>query len=268
MAELGSSIQLIVEQKQADVDRRRAAVPLDALKRQIAEKARPRHVINELRWSTRPALFAEVQRDMPNGSARYSAVTQAMLCIQTGVNGLIVSTDDLLLYGHLSDLAALAGRVDVPLIQYDLFVDTYQVFEARALGADALNLTVRLLDDDQLREMLSLTQRLRMVAFLEVYSPFDLARAVRLAPRVVAFNSVDPFEGTVDFSLLMNWLDVLPGTTRAVSLHGIHTIEQLSNLLSWGVSGYGVSGQLLMSEAGAQVWQLEAEPRGQKDEVL
>ncbi|TME66267.1 MAG: indole-3-glycerol-phosphate synthase [Chloroflexi bacterium] len=91
--------------------------------------------------------------------------------------------------GSLSDLVAIRGAVDVPLLAKDVIVDAYQIYEARAAGADAVLLIAEALLDEELRRLVSIAKRLGMSALVEAHEASAFGRAVSCGAQVVGVNA-------------------------------------------------------------------------------
>jgi len=93
--------------------------------------------------------------------------------------------------GSIADLAAVRAAVDVPILAKDIVVDSYQVYEARAAGADAVLLIAEALHDAMLKRLVALVERLGMTALVEAHDVLAFGRAVACGTRVVGVNARD-----------------------------------------------------------------------------
>ena len=148
----------IVRDRRVDLARARAAVPLTALQQRPLFGAARRELAAAL--AARPrAIIAEVKKASPSRGvirADFDPVAIATAYDAAGAAAISVLTEERYFQGHLADLERIRGHVTAPLLRKDFVVDPYQLYEARAYGADAVLLIVAILDDGALRELLFL----------------------------------------------------------------------------------------------------------------
>ncbi len=126
-------------------------------------------------------LIAEVKRASPSKgllAERFDPVAQARAYAAGGAAAISVLTEPDFFLGSLDHLRAVRAAVDAPVLRKDFLLDPYQVYEARAAGADAVLLICALLDDETLRDLLALTRALGMEALVEAHNADEARRAV------------------------------------------------------------------------------------------
>ncbi|MGB5953360.1 MAG: indole-3-glycerol phosphate synthase TrpC [Ornithinimicrobium sp.] len=139
-------------------------------------------------------VIAEVKRASPSKGALSDIVDPAGLARSYEVGGasvISVLTEGRRFGGSLEDLAAVRAAVGIPLLRKDFIVEPYQVFEARAWGADLVLLIVAALSDNDLAELLTLTRSLGMQALVEVHDEDEARRAGDLGAWLVGVNTRD-----------------------------------------------------------------------------
>jgi len=174
-----------------------------------------------------------------------------------GATAISVLTDARFFQGSLDDLRAVRGAVDVPVLRKDFVVDPYQVYEARAAGADAVLLIVAALDDATLRDLYALIRRLSMTALIEVHNAAELERALLLRPRLIGVNNRDlrTFHVTLDTVAALR--PRIPDNVVVVAESGIHTPEDVARLRAIGVDAMLVGEALVTArDVGEKVRQL------------
>jgi indole-3-glycerol phosphate synthase len=114
---------------------------------------------------------------------------QARRYVEAGARAVSVLTEPRHWGGSIADLAAVRAAVSVPVLAKDVVVDAYQVYEARAAGADAILLIAEALADDELHRLVALCDRLGMCALVEAHEPTAFGRAVNSGARVVGVNA-------------------------------------------------------------------------------
>ena len=137
-------------------------------------------------------VIAEVKRSSPSKGSLSAIADPAALAEQyqiAGASVISVLTEERRFKGSLADLTAVRSRVSIPILRKDFMVDEYQIFEARAHGADMVLLIVAALAKSQLRDFYDLATDLGMAVLIEVHTADELERAMEISPRIVGVNS-------------------------------------------------------------------------------
>ncbi len=241
-------LQRIVEHKREELQERKRQHPLREL------QARP--LYNESRRDflaalNRPrAIIAEIKRASPSKGvirADFDPVRIAASYVRHGAAALSVLTEGRFFQGDLEHLRSIRSAVHVPLLRKDFLFDDYQIHEARAYGADAVLLIVRMLDDAALHGLRELAESLGMAALVEVHDEAELARAVESGARLIGINNrnLDTFVTslTVSERLAAN----LPSGVRAVAESGIESAADIARLERAGINVFLVGESLMRS---------------------
>jgi indole-3-glycerol phosphate synthase len=150
-----------------------------------------------------------------------------------------------------------------PLLRKDFIVDPYQVYEARAAGADALLLIAAALSDGDLADLLGLTHELGMAALVEVHDADELARVLPLRPRLVGVNNRDLRTFRVDLNTCLALRPLVPADVCLVAESGIHTRADVARLAAAGVDAMLVGEALVVApDVAAKVRELADGPQG------
>lgn len=177
----------------ADLERRMATTPLDELKERTTAAPRPREVVNTLRGDG-VQVIAEVKRASPSRGMLADIDDPAELarCYEAGGAHIIsVLTEERRFKGSLADLAAVRSAVDIPVLRKDFVVTSYQLWEARAYGADMVLLIVAALPQDALVSLVERTLSLGMTPLVEVHDSWEVERAVSAGAQVIGVNARD-----------------------------------------------------------------------------
>lgn len=182
----------------------------------------------------RPALIAEVKRSSPSRGLLahdFDPLRLAQIYRDNGAAAISVLTDERYFGGQLAYLEAVAGlEGHPPLLRKDFIFDPYQVYEARAAGADAILLIVAGLSAEQLGSLHALVGSLGMAALVEVHTRRELEQALALEPALVGINNRD----LQDFSVgLETTLALLPHVTPGVIVvaeSGVHSRQDVERL--------------------------------------
>lgn len=181
----------IVAGVREDLAVRQAAVSLDELKDRAASVAPPRDGLAALRGDG-VALIAEVKRASPS-KGDLAAITDPAALARSyqegGASVVSVLTEQRRFQGSLDDLAAVRAAVDIPILRKDFIVTSYQLWEARAYGADLALLIVAALDEQALISLIERTESLGMTPLVEVHDEAELERALAAGAKLVGINA-------------------------------------------------------------------------------
>jgi indole-3-glycerol phosphate synthase len=177
-----------------DLVGRQAEVTLDALQAQAANRPSALAAESVLREGDTVKVIAEVKRSSPSKGALAAIADPAGLAADYesgGASVISVLTERRRFGGSLADLAAVRAAVDIPVLRKDFVVASYQVWEARAHGADVVLLIVAALEQPALVSLVERVHSLGMTALVEVHDTEEVARAVDAGARVVGVNCRD-----------------------------------------------------------------------------
>ncbi len=147
--------------------------------------------------------------------------------------------------GSLDDLHAARGAVDLPLLRKDFIFDPYQVYEARAAGADAVLLIAAMLSEDEMGALAALARKLGLVALVEVHDEDELARAGRIGAELIGINNRDLRTFITDIGVGERLLAGYRGSALLVAESGIDSPEDIRRLDAAGARAFLVGESLL-----------------------
>ena len=245
----------IVRHKAREVAERAERTPLRVLAEQAEAQDPPRGFAAALRAriaAGEPAVVAELKKASPSkGVLREEFEPEAIArdYAAGGAAALSVLTDEAFFQGadrHLVEARTASG---LPVLRKDFTIDAYQIYEARALGADCILLIVAALGDAQLNELAALATHLGMDVLVEVHDAAELARAAHLEPLLLGINNRDlrTFETTLDTTLGL--LDRIPAGRTVITESGIHTRADVARMRTAGVHGFLVGEAFMRAEA-------------------
>lgn len=184
-------LEQVIAERRADVAAARQRTDADELR----SRGRRWHRDQARRLSYRGShvrVIAEVKRVSPAVGvlrADVDPAAQARRYAAAGAQAISVLVEPRHWGGSLADLAAVREAVDIPVLAKDIVVDAYQLFEARAAGADIVLLIAEILTDEALRSLLDLARELGMEALVEAHEPIAFGRATRCGARFVGVNA-------------------------------------------------------------------------------
>lgn len=247
-------LQRICATKRDEVAAARAALP-DAAMRARAEAARrddpPRDFAGALRTAAdagRSAVIAEVKKASPSKGvlrADFDPAAIAAGYARHGAACLSVLTDRPYFQGDPAYLAQARGAAALPALRKDFLVDAYQIWQARAWGADAILLIAACLDDVQMADFEALAHELGMAVLVEVHDAAELERALRLRTPLIGVNNRDLRTFEVSLETTLRLLPQLPPQRLLVAESGILTRDDVRRLRDAGVRAFLV-GEALM----------------------
>ena len=226
-----------------DLEARRRTVPLEQM-RQRARAAAPALDAfaalggGDVREDTL-RVIAEVKRSSPSKGALAEITDPASLAssYETGGAAVIsVLTEERRFGGSLADFDAVRAAVDIPLLRKDFTVDEYQIWEARAHGADLVLLIVAALDDTRLQEFLNLTHELGMNALVETHTAEEIDRAVAVGAKIIGVNVRNLKTLDVDRSVFASLASSIPASAVVVAESGVRDAADVGHYASEGAN--------------------------------
>ena len=195
-------------------------------------------------------LIAEVKKASPSkGVIRedFDPVRIAQTYEKSGASCISVLTEEKFFQGRLEYLAAVRKAAGLPLLRKDFIIDEYQVYEARAAGADAILLIAACLEKDQMAEYLGIAGQLGLDALVESHTYRELDKALLAGATLVGINNRDLSTFTVSLDTTLDLLKDIPDDRIVVSESGIKTRDDVVKLEKAGVDAVLV-GEGLMRE--------------------
>ncbi|GAB4572764.1 MAG: indole-3-glycerol phosphate synthase TrpC [Anaerolineae bacterium] len=240
----------IIAYKKKRVAQQQVITPLASLRALSKMQDRPRDVSTVLR-EEQVALFSHVIN--PNsslgqplsGTAAYDPVALARRLVRQGAQALVVSTDSRYDGGSIEHLTLVSSAVDVPVVRHDYILDEYQIVETRAAGGDGLFLYPAMLSGEQLRRLISATQRNLMTVIACVHNREELLAVLPYEPRIVAINNHDPRTDQTDLTLTSQLVELIPGHMTVITMGGLESPWDVVQVAT-GVDGVLVKQAMLL----------------------
>jgi len=230
-----------------DLAAREAETPMDRLK-EIAQRCQPaREVVATLR---RPgvAIIAEVKRRSPSKGTLAEIEDPAGLAAAYADGGaavISVITEQRRFGGTLDDMVAVRRAVDVPVLRKDFVVSPYQIWEARAYGADMVLLIVAALEQTALVSYVERVESLGMTPLVEVHDEAELDRAVDAGAHVIGVNARDLKTLDVDRETFARLAPRIPNTIVKIAESGVRGVADLRAYASAGADAVLVGENLV-----------------------
>jgi indole-3-glycerol phosphate synthase len=264
-------IEELVGSARAGVERRRAEVPLEDLERRLAERPEQRPFGEAL---VRPGLsvIAEFKRRSPSAGEIRAGATPAEIARdydEAGATALSVLTDEPHFGGSLDDLREARAACELPILQKDFTVDSYQLYEAAVAGADAVLLIVAATDRDQLARLYEEARGLDLDVVVEVHNESELETALTVDAEVIGINNRNLDDFSVDIQTTFELMPDVPAGKTVVSESGIAERTTLDELERVGVDAVLIGEALMRAEnPGAKLRELIADEESTREHLL
>jgi len=247
---MASILDRIFAAKREELAARMKAVPRYEIAAEAARAPAPRSFVEALRART-PAIIAEVKRASPSKGDILPGLDPAAVArdyAAAGAAAISVLTDRHF-KGSLADLRAVRAAVDLPLLRKDFIFDPYQIYEARAAGADCILLIAAMIAamtaEADLRSLAALAHELRMAALVEVHNPAEFALAQRCGAELIGINNRDLHTFRTDIAVTEELLRDYSGSALIVSESGIETPADIRRLDAAGARAFLIGESLL-----------------------
>ena len=234
----------IVAHKKEELTETKRSVSLAEQKKRAADAGPLRGFGEALAASGGIKLIAEVKKASPSkGVIRedFDPVRIAGTYQESGATCLSVLTEKKFFQGSLAYLGAIRKAVGLPLLRKDFIFDEYQIFEARAAGADAILLIAACLDRHQLEDFLGIAGSVGLDVLVESHTGKELDKTLHAGARIVGINNRDLMSFTVSLQTTFDLLKDIPDDRIVVSESGIKSRDDVAKLEKAGVDAVLVS---------------------------
>jgi indole-3-glycerol phosphate synthase len=241
----------IVAGVRTDLAERQARVSLDDLKRR-AQRMPPALDALPLLRSPGVGVIAEVKRASPSQGALAPIDDPAALARAYASGGAVavsVLTESRRFGGSLDDLAAVRSAVDVPVLRKDFVVSSYQLWEARAVGADLVLLMASVLEQDALICLVERAESIGLTPLVEAHTALEVERALLAGARVVGINNRDLRTLRVDLSTFVDLAPLIPDGVVRIAESGIRSPHDVFEMAQAGADAVLVGTSLVSGSA-------------------
>lgn len=187
------------------------------------------------------AVIAEIKKASPSKGvlrAEFIPADIAQSYAEFGAACLSVLTDKQFFQGSVDYLKQARASCDLPVLRKDFMIDAYQVYEARAMGADAILLIAACLDDAQMTDMESVARGLDMAVLVEVHDRAELDRALKLKTRLVGINNRNLKTFEVSLQTTLDMLPAVPADRLLVTESGILSPDDVQRMRQAKVNAF------------------------------
>jgi len=243
-------LEQIVERKREAVRLAKRARPIGMLQAAPGYAAARRSLAATLQRSGR-RVIAELKRSSPSRGRLRDVFDPGAIAGSyqaAGAAAVSVLTEEHWFEGNIAHLELVRQRVEIPLLRKDFIFDTYQVQEARAFGADAILLILRILSEESLRLLLEEARAASLEVLAEVHDREDLDRALRCEIPLIGINNRNLATMEVDLDTTLALCRLVPRDRTVVAESGIRSPSDMERLEAAGVHAFLI-GEALMEAA-------------------
>lgn len=258
MTDTPDILKTILEKKVEEVARRKSKFSIENLQEfaEIVEK--PRGFYKALYGKVlakKPAIIAEIKKASPSKGVIREDFNPVQIALDYAMNGatcLSVLTDKEFFQGAEAYLQMVRERCPLPVLRKDFMIDTYQIHEARALGADCILLIVAALDDEPMQELALVAGQLGMDVLVEVHNAEELQRALTLDTKLIGINNrnLRTFETSLQTTLELS--GQIPPDRIIITESGILTQEDVKLMLDNAIYTFLVGEAFMRAESPGQ----------------
>ena len=234
----------ILATKKTEVAASKLAVSLDQLQAQAEAQGEPRDFVGSIHkkvMANKAAVIAEIKKASPSkGVIRedFKPAEIAKSYEKAGAACLSVLTDEQYFQGSAAYLKQARAACKLPVLRKDFIIDEYQVFEARAMGADCILLIVAALELAQMQKLEALANELGMAVLVEVHDADELGLALQLDTPLIGINNRNLRTFEVSLQTTLDLLKIMPEDRFVVTESGIFTPDDVKLMLDNQVQGF------------------------------
>lgn len=248
---MSTILDKIVATKRQEIATAQRLRPVELLREQLADAPAIRDFFAPLAAGGPIKLIAEVKKASPSKGvirADFDPVEIARTYERHGASCLSVLTDEQYFQGSLDYLRQIRAAVGLPVLRKDFILDSYQLVEARAAGADAVLLIAECLDDCQLRKLHNEALELGLTPLVELYEPANLPRVLAAGATLIGVNNRDLRTFVVDLEHTIRLRQQIPDDCVLVGESGIRTRADALQLQTAGVDAMLVGESLMVRD--------------------
>ena len=247
-------LQKILKTKRHEIAEKQKSSSLSKLKQLAEAEDKPRAFVEQLRKTANKkqnAVIAEIKKASPSKGVirnQFDPVEIALSYERNGAACLSILTDQQYFHGSDAFIRIVKDRVTLPILRKDFIIDSYQVYEAKTLGADCILLIVAALTIDQLKQLSDLAKALELDVLVEVHDMTELEIALKLDIGLVGINNrnLKTFETTLKTTIEL--IRSIPSEVTVVTESGIKTSDDVALMLANQVNCFLVGEAFMKSD--------------------
>ncbi len=233
-------LEKITNYKKQEIAARKEVFPISVLE-QSTLFDRDCYSMSEAIRNSKSGIIAEHKRRSPSKSVINENVLLPDVVKgyeAAGVSAISVLTDTKFFGGSLDDLLLARHNVNIPLLRKEFVIEPYQIYEAKAYGADAILLIAACLEEEQLQQFSSLAKELGMDVLLEVHNEEELKKSLHPTVDLLGVNNRNLKTFEVSLNISKELSSLIPNEFVKVSESGISNVEAIKELRPFGYQGF------------------------------
>lgn len=241
----------IVHDKRKEVTLKKVIIPVAQLEASVLFSRTTTSLATALQTST-SGIIAEHKRRSPSKSVINQSLN--VFDVATGYEtagacGMSVLTDGKYFGGALDDLLLARAAVNMPLLRKEFIIDTYQILEAKAYGADVILLIAAILTRTEIKTLSEFAKSLGLEVLLEVHNREELEKSIMPSLDMLGVNNRDLKTFTVSLETSMSLAEQIPNDFVKVSESGISSVAAIKSLQPYGYKGFLIGENFMKTEA-------------------
>ena len=240
----------IVEYKKGELKNTRELIPLVELQHKLKDMQSPLDFYSIAIADSSPKIISEIKKASPSKGIiceNFDPIKIAKSYEVNGASAISILTDEKFFQGSLDYLSQIRTVVNIPLLRKDFTIDPYQIYEARAHGADIVLLIAAILDKDQIKEYLEIVDSLNMNAIVEIHNHEELDKVIDTGCKIIGINNRNLKTFEVDLSTTVELIKYIPEDILVISESGISDLDDIRMLRKLGVNTFLIGESFMKS---------------------
>ncbi|MFQ6066816.1 MAG: indole-3-glycerol phosphate synthase TrpC [bacterium] len=241
----------ILENKIREVRGRKRKIPLAALKSRVAVAPRTNNFKESISCWEKTNIIAEIKQCSPSAGTiieDFNPGKLARIYDEHGASAISILIDNRFFGGNPSDIVEVRKVSSLPILAKEFILDEYQIYETKALGADAVLLIASILEREKLKNYLDLAQELDMSCLVEIHREEEWQKIKDLPVDIIGINNRDLQTFKVDLGVTFDLMQKIPSYKVVVSESGIENKKDIERLKNSGVRAFLIGESLLRSK--------------------
>lgn len=241
----------IVEYKKGELKNTRELIPLAELQHKLKVMQSPLDFYSIAIADSSPKIISEIKKASPSKGIICENFDPIKIAISYEVNGasaISILTDEKFFQGSLDYLSQIRTVVNIPLLRKDFTIDPYQIYEARAHGADIVLLIAAILEKDRIKEYLEIVDSLNMNAIVEIHNHEELDKVIDTGCKIIGINNRNLKTFEVDLSTTVELIKYVPEDILVISESGISDLDDIRMLRKLGVNTFLIGESFMKSD--------------------
>jgi len=241
----------IVEYKKGELKRSMDLLPLAELQNRLKDIEPPIDFYTRANADSSLKVISEIKKASPSKGViceNFDPLNIAKSYEANGASAISILTDEKFFQGSLQYLSQIRKAVSIPLLRKDFTIDPYQIYEARAHGADIVLLIAAILDKERIKQYLQIVDSLNMNAIVEIHNREELDKVIDTGCSIIGINNRNLKTFEVDLSTTVELIKYIPEDILVISESGISNPGDISMLREIGVNTFLIGESFMKSD--------------------